>query len=42
MASKHSKSDPLPKDIAALIDKTWPDGMVEQFDREESYFWRGR
>jgi hypothetical protein len=28
----------IPKDLAALIKKTWPDGIVEQFSDTDSYF----
>jgi hypothetical protein len=30
----------FPKDLAALIKKTWPDGIVEQFSDTDSYFRR--
>ena len=30
----------IPKNVAAAIQKAWPDGIVEQFDRDESYFER--
>jgi hypothetical protein len=35
MASKAAK---LPKDLAKLVERTWPDGVVEEFDTPESYF----
>jgi hypothetical protein len=29
----------IPPDIAAAIEECWPDGVVEQFDTSESYFY---
>jgi hypothetical protein len=28
----------LPKDLAKLVEKTWPEGVVDGFDTSESYF----
>ncbi|HXM43866.1 MAG TPA: hypothetical protein VN924_21715 [Bryobacteraceae bacterium] len=28
----------IPQDVAAAIDECWPDGVIEEFDRDESYF----
>jgi len=28
----------IPEDVAAAIDECWPDGVIEEFDRDESYF----
>jgi hypothetical protein len=36
MASKQAAK--LPKDLAKLVERTWPDGVVEEFDTSESYF----
>src|ERR1700691_3093348 len=36
MASKQAAK--LPKDLAKLVERTWPDGVVEEFDSSESYF----
>jgi hypothetical protein len=32
------KTNQIPEDIAAAIDEAWPDGVVEHFDTDESYF----
>ncbi|MGO9262919.1 MAG: hypothetical protein ACLQU1_42565 [Bryobacteraceae bacterium] len=37
MESKQAPN--LPKDLAKLVERTWPDGVVEQFDTSESYFY---
>jgi hypothetical protein len=31
---------PLPTDLARLVERTWRDGIIEEFDRSVSYFWR--
>src|ERR1022692_1130889 len=28
----------IPEDVAAAIEECWPDGVVEEFDTDESYF----
>jgi hypothetical protein len=29
----------IPKDVAAAIDECWPDGVIEEFDTDESFFY---
>jgi hypothetical protein len=29
----------IPEDVAAAIEECWPDGVIEQFDTDESYFY---
>jgi hypothetical protein len=29
----------IPEDVAAAVEECWPDGVIEEFDRDESYFW---
>jgi hypothetical protein len=36
------KRTTIPGHISAAIRKAWPDGVVEPFDSEESYFWKIR
>src|SRR5262249_8842227 len=31
-------SEPIPKDLAAAIKKCWPNGEIEEFPTDESYF----
>ncbi|HUD98217.1 MAG TPA: hypothetical protein VMR62_01490 [Bryobacteraceae bacterium] len=28
----------IPEDVAAAIQECWPDGVIEEFDTDESYF----
>src|ERR1039457_6878402 len=28
----------IPEDVAAAIEECWPDGLIEEFDTDESYF----
>jgi len=30
--------NPIPDDVAAAIEECWPDGVIEEFDADESYF----
>jgi hypothetical protein len=29
----------IPEDVAAAIEECWPDGVIEEFDKDESYFY---
>ena len=33
---------PIPAKLAAKISKCWPDGVIEEFDTSESYFYEKR
>jgi hypothetical protein len=38
MKSNSQYGTAIPKDVAAAIKSAWPDGIVEEFDTDESYF----
>jgi hypothetical protein len=33
-----AKSNRIPEDVAAAIHECWPDGAIQEFDADESYF----